>query len=55
MGLIFQIKSMFAGLAEFMSLWRDFFGLLPLPVQILVYFAFGSFLLLGIIQMLRSR
>lgn len=55
MGLTFNIVSLFTGLGDFFGFFRDFFAALPLPVQALMYFAFGGFMLLMLLKMLFTR
>lgn len=55
MGLLSNISSMFRGLQEFFILLREFFGCLPLVVQVLIYFTFGSFMLLSLLKMFRQE
>ena len=50
--LITKLVSFFSGLDDFFKLWRDMFAALPLAVQVLVYFAFGGFMLLCLLRML---
>ena len=52
MGLLANIGSMFSGLYNFFAMLRDFFGCLPLVIQVLIYFTFGSFMLLCLLKML---
>lgn len=52
MGLLANIGSMFSGLRDFFLMFRDFFGCLPLVIQVLIYFTFGSFMLLCLFKML---
>lgn len=53
--LITKLISMFSGLGEFFKLWRDVFDLLPLVCKLLIYFAFGGFMLLCLLRMLVNR
>lgn len=53
--LITKLVSFFSGLDDFFKLWRDMFAALPLAVQVLVYFAFGGFMLLCLLRMLVNR
>lgn len=53
--LITKLISFFSGLTDFFALWRDMFSALPLVVQVLVYFAFGGFMLLCLLRMLVNR
>ena len=52
MGFLANVASMFSGLYDFFSMFRDFFGCLPLVVQVLIYFTFGSFMFLCLLKML---
>lgn len=42
-------------LDDFFQLWRDMFDFLPLPVKVLIFFAFGGVLLLCLLRMLVNR
>lgn len=53
--LITKLVSFFSGLDDFFKIWRDMFAALPLAVQVLVYFAFGGFMLLCLLRMLVNR
>lgn len=53
--LITKLISFFSGLTDFFALWRNMFSALPLVVQVLVYFAFGGFMLLCLLRMLVNR
>lgn len=53
--LITKLVSMFSGLSEFFKLWRDMFDMLPLVCKLLLYFAFGGFMLLCLLRMLVNR
>lgn len=51
MGLLGNISSMFRGLTDFFSLFREIFSFFPLVVQVLIYFGFGGFILLCLLNM----
>jgi len=53
--LITKLISFFSGLDDFFKLWRDMFDFFPLPVKLLIYFAFGGFMLLCLLRMLVNR
>ena len=53
--LITKLISFFPGLDDFFKQWRDMFDMLPLPVKLLIYFAFGGFMLLCLLRMLVNR
>lgn len=53
--LITKLISFFSGLDDFFKLWRDIFDFLPLSVKLLIYFAFGGFMLLCLLRMLVNR
>ena len=53
--LITKLISFFSGLDDFFKLWRVIFDFLPLPVKLLIYFAFGGFMLLCLLRMLVNR
>ena len=53
--LITKLISFFTGLDDFFKLWRDMCDMLPLPVKLLIYFAFGGFMLLCLLRMLVNR
>ena len=53
--LITKLISFFSGLSDFFKLWRDMFDMLPLVVKLLIYFAFGGFMLLCLLRMLVTR
>ncbi len=53
--LITKLVSFFSGLSEFFQLWRDMFDLLPMAVKLLIYFAFGGFMMLCLLRMLVNR
>lgn len=53
--LITKLISFFSGLDDFFKLWRDMFDMLPLVVKLLIYFAFGGFMLLCLLRMLVNR
>ena len=53
--LITKLISFFSGLDDFFKLWRDMFDFLPLSVKLLIYFAFGGFMLLCLLRMLVNR
>lgn len=53
--LITKLISFFSGLDDFFRLWRDMFDMLPLVVKLLIYFAFGGFMLLCLLRMLVNR
>lgn len=53
--LITKLISFFSGLDDFFKLWRDMFDMLPLAVKLLIYFAFGGFMLLCLLRMLVNR
>ena len=52
--LITKLISMFSGLGDFFELWRDMFDML-LVCKLLIYFAFGGFMLLCLLRMLVNR
>lgn len=52
MGLLKNLASLFRGMDEFFGMLRDMFTCLPIVVQVLVYFAFGGYLLLCLLKML---
>lgn len=54
MGLLSNLVSLFTGLSGFFGMLRDMFGCLPLVVQVLIYFAFGGFMLLCLLKMLHE-
>lgn len=55
MGVMTGISQLFSDLGSCMSFFAGMFGLLPLAVKLLIYFAFGGVVLLGLMQMfLRS-
>ena len=53
--LITKLISFFSGLDDFFRFWRDVFDMLPLVVKLLIYFAFGGFMLLCLLRMLVNR
>lgn len=53
--LITKLISFFSGLDDFFKLWREMFDMLPLVVKLLIYFAFGGFMLLCLLRMLVNR
>lgn len=53
--IVTYLVSFFAGLDDFFQLWRDMFDFLPLPVKVLIFFAFGGVLLLCLLRMLVNR
>ena len=53
--IITKLASLFSGLDGFFKLWRDMFDFLPLAVKILIFFAFGGFMLLCLLLMLVNR
>lgn len=53
--LITKLISFFSGLSKFFELWRDMFNALPLAIEVLIYFAFGGFMLLCLLRMLVNR
>lgn len=53
--LITKLISFFSGLDNFFKLWRDMFDMLPLTIKLLIYFAFGGFMLLCLLRMLVNR
>ena len=53
--IITKLASLFSGLDGFFKLWRDMFVFLPLAVKILIFFAFGGFMLLCLLRMLVNR
>lgn len=55
MGVLSNLPNLFVGLAQVFGFFRDFFGCLPIICQLLVYFAFGGFMLIFLVQMLRSK
>ena len=54
MGLLSNLVSLFTGLSGFFGMLRDMFTCLPLVVQVLIYFAFGGFMLLCLLKMLHE-
>lgn len=52
MGLLKNLNSLFHGMTEFFAMIREMFTCLPLVVQVLIYFAFGGYLLLCLLKML---
>ena len=55
MGVMSGISQLFNDLGSCMSFFSGLFDLLPLPIKLLIYFAFGGVVLLGLMQMfLRS-
>lgn len=55
MGFLSNLASLFTGLTDFFTMLRQMFGALPLVCQVLIYFGFGGFLLIALVQMLRDR
>jgi len=55
MGFIADFRSLFAGMQQFMELFRSFFDALPLVIKVLIYFSFGGLLLLCLLKMLIER
>lgn len=53
--IVTKLVSFFTGLDDFFKLWRDMFDFLPLPVKVLIFFAFGGVLLLCLLRMLVNR
>lgn len=53
--IITKLISLFSGLDDFFKLWRDMFDFLPLAVKVLIFFAFGGFMLLCLLRMLVNR
>ena len=53
--IITELISLFSGLDDFFKLWRDMFDFLPLAVKVLIFFAFGGFMLLCLLRMLVNR
>ena len=53
--IITKLISLFSGLDDFFKLWRDMFDFLPLSVKVLIFFAFGGFMLLCLLRMLVNR
>lgn len=53
--IVTYLVSFFTGLDDFFQLWRDMFDFLPLPVKVLIFFAFGGVLLLCLLRMLVNR
>lgn len=53
--IITKLVSFFSGFDDFFQLWRDMFDFLPLPVKVLIFFAFGGVLLLCLLRMLVNR
>lgn len=54
MGLLKNLSSLFNGLNDFFDMLREMFSCLPIVVQVLIYFAFGGFLLLCLLKMLHD-
>ena len=52
MGLLKNLTSLFRGMDEFFEMLREMFSCLPIVVQVLIFFAFGGYLLLGLVKML---
>lgn len=52
MGLMSGITQLFTDLGECMSFFAAMFSLLPLVVQLVIYFAFGGMILLGLMKMI---
>lgn len=52
MGLMTGISQLFTDLGQCMSFFASMFLLLPLAVQLLIYFAFGGMILLGLMKMI---
>ena len=53
--IITKLVSLFSGLDDFFKLWRDMFDFLPFVVKVLIFFAFGGFMLLCLLRMLVNR
>lgn len=53
--IVTKLVNFFTGLDDFFQLWRDMFDFLPLPVKVLIFFAFGGVLLLCLLRMLVNR
>ena len=43
-------KALLDGLGEVFQMFRDIFFMLPMPVQALIFFTFGGFVLLAILR-----
>jgi len=52
MGLMNALDVMLSAVVDFMMFFRQFWDLLPLVVQMLVYVSFGIVILLGMIRWL---
>lgn len=52
MGVMTGITQLFTDLGACMSFFASIFALLPLAVQLVIYFAFGGVLLLGLMKMI---
>lgn len=53
MGLMTGITQLFTDLGDCMSFFAAMFSLLPLAVQLVIYFAFGGMILLGLMKMIQ--
>lgn len=51
MGLIANLALVFTDLGDFFQFCRDFFGVLPFAIKLLIYFVFGSIILFGIFKL----
>ena len=52
MGVMAGISQLFVDLGECMAFFAAIFQLLPMVVQLLIYFVFGGMLLLGLMKMI---
>lgn len=52
MGVMAGITQLFTDLGECMAFFASMFSLLPMVVQLLIYFVFGGMVLLGLMKMI---
>lgn len=52
MGVMTGITQLFTDLSQCMTFFAAMFQLLPMVVQLLIYFVFGGMLLLGLMKMI---
>ena len=52
MGLMAGITQLFTDLGVCMAFFASMFSLLPMVIQLLIYFVFGAMLLLGLMNMI---
>ena len=53
--MIHNFQALIQGLSAVFEFFRDFFAMLPLVIQVLIYFSFSGVLFIALLHMIRTR